>query len=233
MSGFLLFGFLIGMRHALEADHLAAVTILATRAKNIRQIIPLGVMWGMGHTFTLFVFSSMIVLLNKHLSQNITVMIEALVGVMLVILGADIIFRLIKERMHFHVHGHADIGRHFHAHSHQNEKNHENSPHSHDHFKEMSIRALAIGMIHGLAGSAALVLLTMQSVESLSAGIIYISMFGLGSIAGMGLLSFVIAIPMCYLANFMTWAFNGLSVVLGVFSVGLGLFNIYFSVIFI
>ena len=122
MSGFLLFGFLIGMRHALEADHVAAITILATRARNLRQILPLGVMWGMGHTLTLFAFGSIIVMLNLHLSQDITLILEALVGVLLVVLGGDVIYRLIKKRMHYHVHAHADKGRHFHAHFHENEK---------------------------------------------------------------------------------------------------------------
>ncbi len=232
MSGFLLFGFLIGMRHALEADHVAAITILATRARNLRQILPLGVMWGMGHTLTLFAFGSIIVMLNLHLSQDITLILEALVGVLLVILGGDVIYRLIKKRMHFHVHAHADKGRHFHAHFHENEKNHEASTHNHKHFKEMPMRALAVGMIHGLAGAAALVLLTMQSMESVSAKIIYISLFGIGSIAGMGLLSIFISVPLRYVANSLTWAYSGLSFVLGGFSVGLGLFNIYYCIYF-
>ena len=95
------------MRHALEADHVAAVTVLATRVKNVRQALPLGLMWGIGHTLTLFAFGTMTILFNKNLSQNISLALEILVGAMLVILGGDVIFRLIKKRVHYHVHSHA------------------------------------------------------------------------------------------------------------------------------
>lgn len=232
MSSILLLGFLIGMRHALEADHVAAVAVLATRAKSVRQALPLGVMWGMGHTLTLFAFGAVIVVLNNNLPQTVTLILEVLVGVMLVVLGADVIYRLIKKRMHFHVHGHADEKHHIHVHSHEGEKAHDLSPHSHEHFKGLSLRALAVGMMHGLAGSAALVLLTMQSIDSVSTRIIYIGLFGLGSIAGMGLLSIVIAVPLRYVANSMTWAYSGLSAVLGFFSMCLGLLTIYHSSVF-
>jgi hypothetical protein len=229
MSSILLLGFLIGMRHALEADHVAAVAVLATRAKSVSQALPLGVMWGVAHTLTLFTFGAVIVVLNNNLPQNVILMLEALVGVMLVALGADVIYRLIKKRMHFHFHGHADEKCHIHAHSHVGGKPHDLSPHGHEHFKGLSLRALAVGMMHGLAGSAALVLLTMQSVEPVSTRIIYIGLFGLGSIAGMGLLSVVIVVPLRYAANSMTWAYSGLSAVLGFFSMGLGLLTIYHS----
>ena len=229
MSGFFLLGFLIGMRHAIEADHVAAVTILATRAKNLRQALPLGVMWGMGHTLTLFVFGTVIVVLNNNLPQNVTIVLEALVGLMLIMLGADVIYRLIKKRMHFHVHVHVDKKHHIHAHSHESEKDHEFSSHGHEHFNELSFRALVVGMMHGLAGSAALVLLTMQSVEPVSAKITYIGLFGFGSIVGMGLLSIVISVPLRYVANSLTWAYSGLSAVLGFFSAGIGLLTIYYS----
>jgi hypothetical protein len=87
-------------------------------------------------------------------------------------------------------------------------------------------------MMHGLAGSAALVLLTMQSIDPVPTRIIYIGLFGLGSIAGMGLLSIIIAVPLRYVANSMTWAYSGLNAVLGFFSMGLGLLTIYHSGIF-
>ena len=232
MSGILLLGFLIGMRHALEADHVAAVAVLATRAKSVSQALPLGVMWGVGHTLTLFTFGAVIVVLNNNLPQNLSLMLEALVGVMLVMLGADVIYRLIKKRVHFHFHGHVDEKCHIHAHSHEGGKSHDLSPHDHQHFKRLSLRTLAVGMMHGLAGSAALVFLTMQSVEPVSTKIIYIGLFGFGSIAGMGLLSVIIAVPLRYVANSMTWAYTGLSAVLGFFSMGLGLLTIHHSGIF-
>lgn len=229
MTGILFLGFLIGMRHALEADHITAVAVLATRAKTVRQALPLGVMWGLGHTLTLFAFGAIIVLLDTNLPPKFALMLEALVGVMLVGLGVDVLYRLIRKRIHFHIHGHDGGSRHIHAHSHEGDKAHDSSAHRHEHFKGLSARALAVGMMHGLAGSAALVLLTMQTLEPVSTRILYIVLFGLGSMAGMGLLSFVIAVPMRYAANSMTWAYSGLSAMLGLFSVGLGVLTIHHS----
>lgn len=233
MSGILFLGFLIGMRHALEADHVAAVAVLATRAKSVRQAVPLGIMWGMGHTLTLFAFGAAIVALNSHIPPNISAILEGLVGVMLVGLGVDVIYRLVKKRIHFHIHTHARDKSHIHAHSHEGETHHDVKAHAHEHFSGMPGRALVVGMMHGLAGSAALVLLTMQSVEPISSRFIYILLFGLGSVAGMGILSFAIAIPLRYAANSMTWAYNGLSAVLGLFSIGLGAMTIYHSALLV
>jgi high-affinity nickel permease len=229
MSGILFLGFLLGMRHALEADHVAAVAVLATRAKTLRQAVPLGVMWGLGHTLTLFAFGAVIVVLNTSIPEQFAQLLEALVGLMLVGLGLDVLYRLVKKRIHFHIHRHRDGNAHIHAHSHQGEKLHDPARHSHEHFKGMSGRALAVGMMHGLAGSAALVLLTMQTLEPVSTKIVYIVLFGVGSMIGMGLLSMIIAIPLRYAAHSMSWAYNGLSAVLGLFSTGLGLLTIYYS----
>ena len=217
------------MRHALDADHVAAVTVLATRAKNLRQALPLGLMWGLGHTLTLIAFGALIIIFNNNLSQNITVVLEFLVGVVLIILGGDVIYRLIQKRVHYHVHRHEGKKSHIHAHSHEGESAHNPSVHDHEHFTDLSLRALAVGMLHGLAGSAALVFLTMQSLEPVSIRILYIGLFGLGSIVGMGILSIVIVVPLRYLASSLTWAYSGLTALLGVFSIGLGTSMLLYS----
>ncbi len=229
MSGILFLGFLLGMRHALEADHVAAVAVLASRAKTLRQAVPLGVMWGLGHTLTLLAFGAVIVVLNSSISQQLGQFLEALVGVMLIGLGGDVLYRLIKKRIHFHAHKHEGGNRHIHAHSHQDEKTHDPARHSHPHLKGMPLRALAVGMMHGLAGSAALVLLTTQTIEPISTKVVYIVLFGLGSMVGMAVLSAAIAVPMRYAAGSMTWAYNSLSAMLGIFTTGLGLLTISHS----
>jgi len=234
MTAILLMGFLIGMRHALESDHIAAVAILVNRSRNLRQAAPLGMMWGLGHTLTLFIFGGLVLGLDTVLSEGLAKTLETAVGVMLVVLGGDVIFRLIKERIHFHSHRHhgekgaRDI--HFHAHSHAGETRHSESTHQHQHPDKMSSRALIVGMMHGMAGSAALVLLTLQTVESVVTGVFYILLFGLGSTLGMGVLSVVIAMPLRYAAESMTWAYRSLTAALGAFSVGLGLLTIYHGV---
>lgn len=224
MTGVLLLGFVIGLRHALEADHVAAVAVLTTRARSFSQAVPVGVMWGLGHTLTLFVFAGLVMASGNLVPENVAGWLEAAVGVMLVLLGGDVIRRLIRDRVHFHAHTHAGENSHFHAHSHKTRQTH-----SHDHVRGLSLRALLVGMMHGMAGSAALVLLTAQSVGGPGAGLLYIAVFGVGSIFGMAVLSAVIAVPLRYTATSMTWAYSGLSAVMGLFSVGLGVFTVYVS----
>ncbi len=227
MSSILFLGFLIGMRHALETDHVAAVAVLATRARTLKQALPLGLMWGLGHTLTLFAFGIAILLLGSRVPESLSTILEGLVGVMLVGLGADVMRRLIKERIHFHRHRHTTGSGHFHAHSHAGEVAHDAQRHAHEHPAAVPLKALGIGIMHGMAGSAALVLLTLQTVNSLTTGIFYIVLFGLGSMIGMAVLSAAMVVPLRYAARSMTWAYTGLTAVLGCFSVGLGAMTIY------
>lgn len=231
MTTILFIGFLIGMRHALETDHVAAVAVLATRTKSIKHAIPLGIMWGVGHTLTLFAFGVTVLLLGTVVPDSLSRILEGLVGVMLVVLGGDVIRRLIRDRIHFHGHRHSSGTNHFHAHSHAGEKAHKDSNHAHEHPASMPIRALFVGIMHGMAGSAALVLLSLQTVKSVSWGIVYIALFGLGSIFGMAALSAVMVAPLRYVAVSMTWAYSALTAVLGSFSIALGSYTIYISFI--
>ena len=227
MSTILFLGFLLGMRHALETDHVAAMAVLATRARSVKQALPLGLMWGVGHTLTLFAFGIAILLLGAELPKAMAAMLEGLVGVMLVVLGGDVVRRLIKERIHFHRHRHGGEAGHFHAHSHTEESLHDEKQHAHEHPSGMPLRALGVGIMHGMAGSAALVLLSLQTVDSLGSGLLYIVLFGVGSMVGMALLSTAMVVPLRYAAKTMTWAYSGLTAVLGCFSIGLGAFTIY------
>ncbi|MDQ7072529.1 MAG: hypothetical protein Q9N32_01830 [Gammaproteobacteria bacterium] len=152
MMTLLLFGFLIGMRHALEADHLAAVAAISTKEHSLKASIKHGAIWGLGHTTTLFLFGSMVILLNTVISETMADRLELAVGIMLVILGIDVLRRMIKERIHYHTHRHNDAQVHFHAHSHKGDKKHDESEHNHSH-APFPYRTLFIGFMHGLAGS--------------------------------------------------------------------------------
>ena len=112
---------------------------------------------------------------------------------MLVVLGVDVLRRLARDRIHFHAHRHDLETEHVHAHSHRGEGRHAESSHRHEHAKQWPLRALAVGVMHGLAGSAALVVLSLQAVPSIALGLGYIVLFGVGSIFGMALLSLAIA----------------------------------------
>ncbi len=224
MTTLLLLGFLIGMRHALEADHVAAVSSLATGARSVRDTVRLGAAWGLGHTLTLFLFGSVVLAMDTVMPERLASGLELAVGVMLVGLGTHVLWRLYRDRIHFHVHRHADGTVHFHAHSHAGDPHpHDPTRHEHAHPARFPIRALLVGLMHGMAGSAALILLTLQTVPSPQIGLAYMALFGVGSIAGMAVLSAVIAIPLQYSARRLTWLHNGLQTTVGMLTIGLGM----------
>ncbi len=219
----LLLGFVLGMRHALDTDHLVAVAALVARSHSVGDSVRQGAVWGLGHTITLFVIGSVVLMVDGLIPQQLVKLLELGVGLMLVLLGGHVLWRFMHERIHFHVHRHADGIRHFHAHSHAGEQGHPAVHHHHHPARQrFPLRALLVGFVHGMAGSAALILLTLQAVESPWTGMLYIALFGIGSIAGMAALSVVIAIPLRYSATGLTGLHNGLQVVIGMATVVIG-----------
>ncbi len=194
MTAVFALAFLIGMRHALEADHLAAVASLVARGASLRAAAARGAAWGLGHALTLLAVGGIALLFGAEIPPGWERAAEAGVGVVLVALGLDVLRRLRRDRVHVHFHRHADGVVHLHAHGHAPGGAHERASHEHDH--QLPGRAIWVGAAHGLAGSAALLLLTLQSVASPGLGLTYIALFGLGSVAGMALLSVVIAVPL-------------------------------------
>ncbi len=230
MISLLLLGFLIGMRHALEADHVAAVASLTTNSSSVKQAVKLGSIWGLGHTITLFLFGSLVLLTDLFVPETMAKLLEFSVGIMLVILGLGVLQKLIRDRVHYHVHQHKEENneeaqRHFHAHSHT-KGNIKTNSHQHDHVDKLSYRALFVGVLHGMAGSAALILLTLETINSPIQGLIYIALFGFGSIVGMGILSYIISIPLRASATGMTWMHNSLQLLIGTATLMLGGFVI-------
>ena len=223
----LLFGILFGLQHALEADHLAAVATLVTRQSDARRVIRQGAFWGLGHSLTLLLFGGAVMVVGIALPDRWVHGLEGAVGMMLVLLGADLLRRLRREGIHFHSHSHpAPVTRsvtHSHAHSHRGESSPHDPPRHHHEHRTIPLRALMVGMVHGLAGSAALVLLTLQRVGSPWLGLVYVLLFGIGSICGMAALSWAISVPMRLSARHITRAHRWLNACVAFFSVGLGL----------
>ncbi len=227
MLSLLFIGFLIGMRHALEADHVAAVASLATGTDSLKSAVKHGAVWGLGHTIALFLFGSIVILTDSIMPENMAMGLEFAVGVMLILLGIDVIQKMLRDRVHFHTHQHDNRQQHFHAHKHNNEKAHNPEKHEHSHVKKFPMRALFIGLMHGMAGSAALILLTLQTVTSAWTGMLYILLFGIGSIVGMAVLSVAISIPLKHSAKGLTWLNNGLQGVIGFATIILGTTLVY------
>jgi ABC-type nickel/cobalt efflux system permease component RcnA len=228
MFGILTLGFLLGMHHALEADHIAAVSSIAARRSSVREIVKHGLTWGIGHTITLSLFAGAALLLGQMISDRLAERLEFAVGVMLVILGGYVLWQLWRDHVHFHSHVHNGIA-HFHAHSHRGETGpHEHSRHGHEH--GFRWRTLVVGLIHGMAGSAALLVIAISQVSNPVYGLLYLVLFGVGSMIGMGMLSAVIAVPLAISARSLTWANRTLQVIVGFVTVGIGVSTIYATV---
>ncbi len=223
MLTWIVLGFLLGLQHALEADHIAAVASIAADKKGVRRIVRHGAVWGLGHALTLGAFGGAVYALKLSLNERLADGMEFAVGVMLVLLGGRLIYALVKARIHFHVHRHSAGEVHFHAHSHAGDvRDHALSSHAHAHPAAGWRRSLAVGMVHGLAGSAALVALAASSAPSVPLGLAFMVLFGLGSVAGMAMFSAVIAVPLSLASGALTWASRGLQVLAGLIAVGIG-----------
>jgi ABC-type nickel/cobalt efflux system permease component RcnA len=195
-----------------------------------RDIVKHGLTWGLGHTLTLFFFAGAAILLGHAIPESVARPIETAVGIMLVGLGSHVLWRLWRDRVHFHRHGHGDGTVHFHAHSHAGETAaHERTAHVHDH--GFRWRTLLVGLMHGMAGSAALLVLAVTQASSPAVGLGYVALFGVGSMVGMGVLSSVIAVPLVVSARWLTWANRGLQGAVGLVTVAIGIVTVVETVL--
>lgn len=210
------FGFLLGLRHALDADHLAAVSTVLAQRPSLRASGAVGLWWGIGHTVTLLIVGSVVLALGIRIPPQFELIAESGVGVLLIVLGGTLAVKLYRERWHMHSHRHEGDA-HLHLHSHQRQDDHR-----HRHWMADSVRPLCIGMAHGLAGSAALMLIILATTQELGPGLLSIAVFGLGSIAGMMAIGLTISLPLVCSLSISRPLFFGLQGFAGVASVGVG-----------
>lgn len=217
-------GFVLGLRHALDPDHVVAVTTLASDRSGMRRTSLVGAFWGLGHAVSLGVAGGAILALRLRVPPAISNGLEAVVGVMLVALGAVALRRALRWRVHAHPHAHD--GRthvHFHAHAPEQARAHGAAPaHRHPHLLRGGLRPFLVGLVHGLAGSAGLALLAVGAAPTLSAGIGYLVVFGIGSIAGMLLLSALMSLPLAYVEARYAAVHRGVQIAAGLVSVAFG-----------
>jgi sulfite exporter TauE/SafE len=225
----MLLGFILGMKHALEPDHIIALSTIASRSKSLWRSSLTGVFWGIGHTSTLFVIGLLLIILKLELSLKLSMSLEFLVGIMLVYLGFSTVISFRRKKIHIHEHQHEGI-----PHNHFHEK------HEHIHFNFSYLKSSMIGMIHGLAGSAAMVLLVMSTVSSVWKGIVYILVFGLGTVISMLMVTTILGLPFVLstkklkLNSKLILATGALSILFGfyyMYNLGIneGLFKLWFS----
>ena len=180
-------GLLLGFRHAFEPDHLAAVSTLATRQGKLLDACRLGVAWAVGHSLSVGVVVGAIMLFGLQLPRRLWPAADFLVGLLLIGLGASVLVRYVRGRWHLHVHAH-DGGPHLHLHSHAHD-----AAHAHAHPQGDARRSLGFGLLHGLAGSAAILVLLVAAAPTRTAQLTYFLAFAAGTMLGMLLVSFSLA----------------------------------------
>jgi ABC-type nickel/cobalt efflux system permease component RcnA len=242
-------GFFLGMRHATDPDHVIAVTTIVSRQRSIRHAALIGVLWGLGHTITIFLVGSAIILFGVVIPPRLGLTMELSVGLMLILLGILNLTgftRWVTEtftpaadpahpQFHWHPHVHGDF---IHSHPHRHD------PEQHGHAPEatpvgwmdrvfgqlglyQAIRPLAVGLVHGLAGSAAVALLVLTTIRDPRWAIAYLLVFGVGTIAGMMLITAAIAMPFKYSQQRFARVNRALGLASGLLSVAFGIFIVY------
>jgi high-affinity nickel-transport protein len=208
VDSLLALGFVLGLRHAMEADHLAAISTIVTERRSLLSALLVGAWWGFGHTLALLIAGVGVLLLRFHLTDRMGHAFELCVGVMLVLLGVNVLRTLVR-------------GGASHTHDHTTD-----APHSHADVWRVA-RPLLVGMVHGLAGSAPLLLLTLAVISSPLAAFSYIAVFGVGSMMGMAIMSLLVSVPARLTVDHFASTHLALRGLSGLFSVGLGLFIVY------
>lgn len=249
LLGILALGFFLGMRHATDADHVIAVATIVARERSTRSATAIGAAWGIGHTLTILVVGGAIILLGWAIPPRVGTSMEMAVGAMLCVLGLINLRGItgwvresveeMRRRPSHHVHAHAhQHGDYVHTHVH----GHEPESHPHDpqrtpvswldrHFGRVGVyqivRPLVVGVVHGLAGSAAVTLLVLATIERSRWAMLYLLVFGIGTVAGMMLITAAIGLPFAATGRRFARMHRGLRLASGALSLVFGVFVAY------
>ena len=241
-------GFFLGMRHATDPDHVIAVSTIVSRERSIVKAGWIGILWGCGHTFTIVVVGAGIILFGLVIPPRVGLTMEFSVGIMLILLGVLNLTGAMKwlsekfspahpkiEGEHAHLHQH-DKSMHLHWHSHSTASEHHGESLAPPRrltkpFEGLGIfhtlRPLFIGLVHGLAGSAAVALLILSTIQNPKWAVLYLLVFGVGTIAGMMLITAAIALPFSFAGYKFAWLNRTLITGSGLLSLAFGLFVAY------
>ena len=186
-------GFVLGLRHALDPDHVIAVSTIVTAEPNWRRSALIGSFWGLGHAMSLLTLGGLIVALRINITELGASRLEVIVSLMLVGLGLSAI-RAARSGFRLHAHSHTHDGRaHTHLHVHEA---HKEPVHRHGHAWGIGLRPFAIGVVHGVAGSGGLALLVMATSRTAAEGLLYMTALASGALVGMGMLSGLLTLPL-------------------------------------
>ena len=227
-------GFVLGLKHATEADHLVAVTTVVSEHRSVWRAVAVGGLWGLGHTAALLAAGAVLILLRVRIPAGVASALELGVALMIVLLGSRILYLVLRRRRDVHVHAHAHDGGRTHTHLHFPDRADAHAaaePHAASHARHRGLwgwRPFAVGVVHGLAGSAALTLFVLGEVVmrggSKLLGFAYLLVFGAGSVGGMLLMSALIGLPFALTAGRFRRVDTPVQVLAGLASVAFGLY---------
>ncbi len=242
LLGILFLGFFLGMRHATDSDHVIAVTTIVSRQRRISEAALTGIFWGIGHSLTLLVVGGAIILFGIVIPERVGMSLEFCVALMLILLGflnlrgfKRELTGVVERSAHKHPHQHGDY---VHSHSHGHE------PSEHGHAEEEipaarldrrfgrsriyhAARPIIIGVVHGLAGSAAVALLVLPIIREPVWAMAYLLVFGAGTIVGMMSITAAIAVPVAYSAHRFQFFNRWIAAGAGALSLLFGAFLVY------
>ena len=212
--GGLLLGLLIGLRHAFEPDHLAAVSTLVVETRDPRRGLMLGALWGIGHTAALLAIGGALVITGAVLPDRLASAFELVVAAMLIGLGVRGIVRALRL---------ANAGP-VHAHAHGDRVHHHAGPPEHIHARgrTLALQPLIVGVVHGMAGSGAMTAMVFAELPTTATRFAYIALFGAGSIVGMAVVSWIASASLDQLAITRSWR-RRFGVAVGALSIGIGI----------
>lgn len=222
-------GLVFGLKHATEVDHVVAVTTIVSEQRKLWRAALVGALWGAGHTASLVIVGAVVLVLRVAIPERIASWLEFGVALMIITLGVNTFVRALRRRDSAHVHKHQHDGfTHAHVHFHDEDTAHEGATAAHSHaIRRIGIKPLLVGAMHGLAGSAALTLLVLAQIASPAVGILYLLVFGAGSIVGMLLMSGLVGLPFVLTARKLDRFHHGLQTVAGALSICFGLWYAY------
>lgn len=223
-------GLVFGLKHATEVDHVVAVSTIVSQDKSILRSATVGALWGAGHTASLLAIGAIVLLFRVAIPARVTGWLEFGVALMIIGLGVAALYRALRKSSEVHVHQHSHDGlSHAHIHFHENETKHEvSSAKAHSHaLKQVGWKPVLIGTMHGLAGSGALTLLVLTQIQSPWLGLMYLAIFGVGSLVGMLLMSGLIGLPFALTSRNLTNMHHRLQTVAAVLSICFGIWYAY------
>jgi ABC-type nickel/cobalt efflux system permease component RcnA len=222
-------GLVFGLKHATEVDHVVAVSSIVSEHRNILRSIQVGGLWGAGHTASLIIVGIFVLALRIAIPERVSNWLEFCVALMIIGLGATTLWRALRRREAVHIHQHShDSLTHIHIHFHEHGAEHSEKVATHSHaVSRIGFKPFLVGAMHGLAGSAALTLLVLTHIKSAALGLLYLAIFGIGSILGMLLMSGLIGLPFALSARRLSGAGYGLQTIAGALSIAFGLWYAY------